>query len=535
VRHYIVYSSMDYILNYNNRMYVCVYYRPDYFSFWFGASKIGGKCALLNTNVTGEALMHSIEIATAGSRTRVLVADGELRPQVEQDRALFEKHNITVCFWDDVAEAISAQSVARPSRSMRSGVTMTDTFVFIYTSGTTGMPKAAKINHYRVICMAVPMANLARLRVGVRVYNCLPLYHTAGGMMCLGGALNTGATIVLRKKFSVKQFSSDCVKYNCTVFQYIGELCRYLCNSPIGPDEDKMKLTYAFGNGLRPDVWEKFKARFHVEHIVEFYGATEGTLALYNTTGRVGALGYIPPFADSLHPARLLVVSDECRDEPVRDASGRCVRCRPGQVGLFVSPFPKSKVLKWEGYSDKAASEKKILRNVFVEGDSYFNSGDLLSKDAEGLFYWSDRVGDTFRWRGENVSTAEVELAVMSPAAVAAAVVYGVCVAGCDGRAGMAAVVLAPGATSLAMLSDLVGVCSSLLPAYARPCFVRIIADVATTGTFKFQKGDLMKEGFDPILVGSDELYFCSWKKDPTFVAVDDALYARLVAGEVPL
>ena len=349
----------------------------------------------------------------------------------------------------------------------------------------------------------------------------------------LGSGIATGATVVLRRKFSVRNFVPDCVKYKCDVFQYIGELCRYLCNSPVNPDEEKMHLKCAFGNGLRPDIWEKFKSRFHVERIVEFYGATEGTLALYNSTGKVGALGYIPPFLDNIHPARLVVVSDECKEIPIRDEAGRCVRCKPGQVGLLISPIPKSAVLKWDGYSDKAASEKKLLSNVFSEGDQYFNSGDLLYKDEEGFYYWSDRVGDTFRWRGENVSTAEVEQKIMGLSVIQNAVVYGVEMVKCDGKAGMASIVLNPNSDILKALDDLTKMCYADIPAYARPYFIRIMPNVATTGTFKIQKNELTKQGYNPKLVGGDDLFFCSWKNGETFTAVTAEFYSRFMAGDI--
>lgn len=221
-------------------------------------------------------------------------------------------------------------------------------------------------------------------------------------MLGVGGALSTGACMILRKKFSARQFSSDCVKYKCNSAQYIGELCRYLINAPPSADDAKLRLDYAFGNGLRPDVWTKFQKRYNVKHIVEFYASTEGNFALFNATDHVGALGFVPRIVDFLYPVKIVKMDPERNDMPYRNAQGLCEFAKPDEVGLLIGVIDNKRVdRRFDGYTDSAATDKKVIRNAFKEGDCFFNSGDLVRRDIYGWFYWSDRTGDTFRWKGE--------------------------------------------------------------------------------------------------------------------------------------
>jgi fatty-acyl-CoA synthase len=287
------------------------------------------------------------------------------------------------------------------------------------------------------------------------------------------------------------------------------------------------RLRLCCGNGLRADTWEKFQERFAIPRILEFYAATEGNASLYNVEGKVGAVGRIPPFLASRFPLAL-VQFDAAAGEPVRDENGFCHRCATGEAGEAISRIPSRPSQAggdFEGYSDRAETERKILRNVFEPGDAWFRTGDLMRMDASGFYYFIDRIGDTFRWKGENVSTAEVAAAIGAFAGIKEVVVYGVRVPGTEGKAGMAAIVAD---VDLAALHEHL---ARQLPPYARPLFVRITDRVAATSTFKHAKTDLQREGFDPAAT-NDPLFFA----DPaakTYIRLDDELYALIQAGKV--
>jgi fatty-acyl-CoA synthase len=372
-------------------------------------------------------------------------------------------------------------------------------------------------------------AGLMDVQPADRMYNCLPLYHSVGGVVATGATLVGGGAVVLRERFSASGFWKDVAAERCTLFQYIGELCRYLLNSPRQEEESRHALRLACGNGLRGDVWTSFQERFHIPQILEYYAATEGNFSLYNCEGRVGAIGRIPPFLAHRLPVAL-VRFDVGAQAPLRDASGSCVRCTPGEVGEALGQIVASNELtRFEGYRDAAASAKKILRDVFTPGDAWYRTGDLMRQDAQGFFYFVDRVGDTFRWKGENVSTTEVEAVLASVPGVTEAAVYGVGIPGAEGRAGMAALVVAPDFDLVALREAL----GTRLPEYARPVFVRLVGAIEITGTFKLRKQELAAEGYDRARV-RDALFVDDTAR-AEYVALDAALYARLMAGGVRL
>ena len=275
------------------------------------------------------------------------------------------------------------------------------------------------------------------------MYDCLPMYHTAGGLVATGSVLLNGGSVVIREKFSAREFWDDVVRYECTLFQYIGELCRYLVHSPPNPNETRHRLRIACGNGLRPDLWEEFKTRFRIPHILEFYGATEGNVNIFNFEGKPGAVGRVPWFVAHRFPIAVVRFDVE-RQQPVRNAEGFCERCdanEPGEVIGRIVNDPERPGNRFEGYAAANQNENKVLHDVFEKGDAWFRTGDLMRKDERGYFYFVDRVGDTFRWKGENVSTSEVAEAINTFPGIADANVYGVTVVGRDGRAGMAAIV----------------------------------------------------------------------------------------------
>jgi len=363
------------------------------------------------------------------------------------------------------------------------------------------------------------------------MYNCLPMYHSVGGVVAIGAPLVAGGSVVIRERFSVSRFWDDITDNGCTLFQYIGELCRYLANSPPHPKETSHPLRLACGNGLRQDVWNGFQERFEIPKIIEFYSSTEGNFSLYNCEGKPGAIGRTPPFLQHRLPV-VLVKFDTDAGEPLRNADGFCERCAPDETGEALGKLPDDPAAfsgRFDGYTDKAASERKILRNVFAAGDAWYRTGDLMRKDRAGYFYFVDRVGDTFRWKGENVSTTEVEEAVAACPGVVEAVVYGVAVPGADGRAGMAALVTDADFDPAVLAAHL----AERLPDYARPLFLRLCPEIAATGTFKPQKQALARQGYDPAATG-DALYM--WDRaGGNFVALDDAMYARIQRSVVRL
>ncbi|NXW61115.1 S27A2 synthetase, partial [Eurystomus gularis] len=350
------------------------------------------------------------------------------------------------------------------------------------------------------------VANLGRL-CGLQpddvIYTTLPLYHSAGLLVGVGGCFEVGATCVLRSKFSASQFWDDCRRYDVTVIQYVGELMRYLCNTPKRPNDREHRVRMALGNGLRAEVWKEFLHRFGPISIWEFYGATEGNAGFINYTGKIGAVGRANAFLKCFASFELIKYNVE-NDEPVRDERGLCIPVRPGETGLLVIKITKN--TPFHGYAgDSKKTEKKILRDVLVKGDTFFNSGDLLMVDHERFIYFQDRVGDTFRWKGENVATTEVEATLAMVDFIQEVNVYGVSVPGCEGRCGMAAIRLKAGATFDG--DTFYTFTRTMLPSYAAPRFVRLQDALEITGTFKQCKSNLVKEGFDPNVI-RDPLFF---------------------------
>jgi fatty-acyl-CoA synthase len=372
-----------------------------------------------------------------------------------------------------------------------------------------------------------------------RMYDCLPMYHSVGGIVAIGAVLVHGGSVLIREKFSARQFWDDVTGFDCTLLQYIGELCRYLTQAPPHPREREHKIRLACGNGLRPDVWNTFKDRFRLPQILEFYAATEGNFSLYNAEGEPGAIGRIPPFLARRLPTALIAY-DIDRGEPVRAADGFCIRCPANQVGEAIGRISATTSLprlqaregaggRFEGYSNERDSQKKILRDVFEPGDAWFRTGDLMRRDERGFFYFVDRIGDTFRWKGQNVATCEVSQAVTECPGVAEANVYGVTVPGTDGRAGMAAIV----ADERFDLAQFRAHLDERLPDYARPLFLRILREMEVTATFKHKKSDLAHAGYDPSLT-DDAIYFNDVGRG-AFVRMDRTLFGRIQGGQIRL
>jgi fatty-acyl-CoA synthase len=426
----------------------------------------------------------------------------------------------------DLAQALKSVSPLRPDRkASRGGMTAKDVALYIFTSGTTGLPKAAKMTHMRVQLYMSGFAGSTGSLPSDRIYITLPLYHATGGLCALGAALLNGGSVVLKRRFSASHFWEEVAAEGCTMFVYIGELCRYLVNHEPSPDETRHKLRLAFGNGLRPDIWPVMKQRFRIPEILEFYGSTEGNVSLFNFDGREGAIGRAPKWLRKRFNVRLVQFDVEA-EKPVRGMNGFCIEAGPGQIGECIGKIGGDARGEYTGYVDKAASEKKVLRDVFEKGDAWFATGDLMKSDADGYLYFVDRIGDTFRWKGENVSTNEVAERLQAAPGVKEATVYGVAVDGADGRAGMAALVI-DGAFDAKGFAEHV---AAELPTYARPLFVRIMPEIDTTGTFKVRKMDLVADGYDPAKV-KGPLFFHDPKRG--YVKVTKGVYDKIAQGAV--
>jgi fatty-acyl-CoA synthase len=505
--------------------------RPEYMAIWLGIASVGGVVSLINTNLRGASLRHCIDIVAP---KHVIVAAelcDDVRPALTQIacRAKIWSHGSDDFAWID--RDVEKFAAGPLSEAERRGVTIADRALHIYTSGTTGLPKAANVSHHRLMQWSFWFAGLMNTGPDDRMYDCLPMYHSVGGIVATGAALVRGGSVVIRERFSAHDFWDDVVDWDCTLFQYIGELCRYLVNAPQRPREKQHRLRVCCGNGLRADVWEKFQNRFAIPRILEFYAATEGNVSLYNVEGKIGAIGRVPSFLAHRFPLALLK-SDPATNEPAREKNGFCAHCATGEVGEAVGKIHDGAAhaaAPFEGYSNAIESEKKILRNVFERGDAWYRTGDLMRADAGGYFYFVDRIGDTFRWKGENVATSEVAAAITAFPGVTEATVYGVAVPGTEGAAGMAALVV-DGKLDLQQFREHL---ARALPSYARPLFLRIQDRIAVTATFKHQKSDLVRDGFDPAAM-ADAIYF----DDPSqraYVRLDEPIYERIKAGKVRL
>ncbi len=481
--------------------------RAEYLASWIGIIRAGGTAALINTHLTGRPLAHCIKISASSH----MIMGAEMAEQYDGARDLLEAppevwaQGGAVQGCKDMDEALAEAPEESFVAEQAEKPALRDDAVYIYTSGTTGNPKAARISHYRMLQIMTAFDSIAQAKRGDRVYIVLPLYHSAGGLCAVGMGLFNGGAVILRRRFSGSAFWSDVVKYRATVFQYIGELCRYLLLAPPDEQETAHKLRFVVGNGLRPEIWADFQERFKIPRICEFYGATEGNVSFFNDGGKTGAIGWMPLWVFRRAPMALARFDIET-EEPVRGEDGFCIRCDSGEAGEALGQIiddPSQPTQKFEGYVGKKETEGKIMRDVFAAGDAWFRTGDLLRHDNEGYFYFVDRIGDTFRWKGENVATSEVAEALSVFAGVQEANVYGVQIKGTDGRAGMASLV-SEGDVDLGKLHEHL---AASLPVYARPLFLRMQKTMDTTGTFKHRKVELVKEGFDPSAI-TEPLFF---------------------------
>ncbi|XP_019119427.2 long-chain fatty acid transport protein 1 [Larimichthys crocea] len=504
---------------------------------WLGLAMVGIEAALINYNLRQKSLLHCVSVSGARAMvfgTEMREAVSEVSDSLQPGMVLFSSgdrdNEVKLCGLQVQSLDTLLEHAPKHPPHYRSRKEFNDRLFYIYTSGTTGMPKAAVVVHSRYFRIASFGFHSFGFRHDDILYNCLPLYHSAGTIMGVGQCLLFGLTVVVRRKFSGSRFWDDCVKHNCTALIYIGEICRYLLAQPFHPSEAHHRVRVAIGNGLRPAVWEEFVRRFRIQRIGEFYGATECNCSLINIDGKVGACGFNSRILPSFYPIRLVRVQ-EGTGELLRDSKGLCIPCLPGEPGMLVGRINHTDPLRrFDGYVDKDSNNKKIARNVFKMGDSVYVSGDMLVMDEYGYIYFRDRSGDTFRWRGENVSTTEVEGTLSGLLGHTDVAVYGVSVPGVEGKAGMAAIGHTGGQFDFdAFLIAL----QKALPSYARPVFLRLMPSVDTTGTFKIQKTRLQREGYKP-QDSSEEIYFLN-SRAGRYEAVTDELYSAITEGRACL
>jgi fatty-acyl-CoA synthase len=487
------------------------------------AVKCGAISGMLNYHQRGAVLKHSLGLLSAS----VVVVDPDFVDPITDSGADTD----ALVTLDEFKRLAETAPTANPATT--AAVLAKDKAFYIFTSGTTGMPKASVMTHYRWLRALAGFGGLGmRLTSNDTLYCCLPLYHNNALTVALSAVLNSGATLALGKSFSASKFWDEVIQYDATAFVYIGEICAYLLNQPPKDTDRKNKVRVIAGNGLRPSIWDEFTERFGIDRVCEFYAASEGNTAFVNVLNLAKTTGICPtPVA--------FVEYDGDTGEPVRDEKGRVRKVRNGEPGLLLSKV--SNFQPFDGYTDKKESEKKLVRNAFRDGDVWFNTGDLMRSQGFGHAAFTDRLGDTFRWKGENVATTEVEAALSADPQVEEATVFGVEVPGTSGRAGMAAIQLREGEEFDG--KGLAKEAYERLPGYAVPLFVRVVKELAHTSTFKSQKVDLRKQGYgagsnedgegeDDVEI-DDPIYVLSGK-DEGYVEFYDEYPDEVKAGKKP-
>nr|XP_054768787.1 long-chain fatty acid transport protein 6-like [Lytechinus pictus] len=501
---------------------------PAFIWTLLGFCKLGVTCALLNVNLRSKSLLHCLQISEAN--TLVTVAGKSTEQALDEVMSDLKERQISVWHLEPefpVPEERSEDDL-NPTRDVRNGLNIRDSLAYIYTSGTTGLPKASRLSHYKMLAGGF-MLETFKMNNDDVMYLTLPLYHVSALFIGLSNIINAGATCVLRRKFSASNFWSDCRKNDVTMFMYIGELFRYLVAQPKNDLDAVNKVRLAIGNGLGADIWEEICNRFRIERIVELYGATEANFGLMNLDNTVGSVGRWPPILQAVCKIELIQCDYET-SQPIRDDKGRCIPVGPGETGLLVCPV--NRIFPLDGYVGcKSLMEKKLIRDVRKEGDVFFNTGDLLIRDKNYNLYFKDRIGDTFRWKGENVATTEVSQTLNELPEIMESSVYGVNVPGHYGKAGMAALSLNPGSDfSPAVTYKHV---TSLLPNYACPRFIRIMKQLEHTATFKQKKTGLVQDGFDPTVV--PEPIFVFDQTLETYVLLDKEVHENILNGNMRL
>lgn len=474
--------------------------RPEMLASVIGLAKLGVTIALLNTSQVGKVLAHSINLVKP---IAVIVGD-ECHAAIAEIR---DELNIAADRFHWFADQPTQQNPGQAPEGFINLAEVIDTFpkfnpstthivqgkdglFYIYTSGTTGLPKAVIFTNSRWTLAYGTYGHVLNLGTEDVMYCTLPLYHATGMVVCWCGVIAGAGTFAIRRKFSTSSFWKDVQKFDASAIGYVGELCRYLMDAPSSELEKGHRVKKMIGNGMRPNIWDKFKNRFGIEEVLELYASSEGNVGFSNVFNFDNTVGFSPtPYA--------IVEFDKDKNEPVRDVKGHCKRVKKGTTGLLIGKITRRS--PFDGYTDPEKNKSVIMKDVFCKGDVYFNTGDLVRDIGFRHAQFVDRLGDTFRWKGENVSTTEVENMLTEYDKIVEAVVYGVEIPNTNGRAGMAAITLKPEAElNDTDLKEMLSCFKKCLPAYSVPVFLRIQQQVETTGTFKYQKNKLKEQAFDP-------------------------------------
>ena len=486
-------------------------------------SKIGVVPALLNYQLSGKALAHCVNISDVAH----VIMDVDMASQWKASKKQVEGNpKVWAAFgevkgYDSFDAAISEMRPDRPAKSERAGLIASGQAMKMFTSGTTGLPKAAKVTHVRAQNYLRGIGTGAKAKASDRMMMVLPMYHATGGLVGCGAMLTYGGAVVIIPKFSASKFWDDAVEHGATMFTYVGELCRYLLDQPALSDDANNPVRKMVGNGLRPNVWMPFKKRFGVEEIVELYAASDGNIGFTNIFNFDNTVGFSPM-------SWALVEYDKEKEEPVRGPDGFMRKVQKGGQGLLIAEINDKAPL--DGYTDPEKTKKVVMTDVFEKGDRWFNTGDMLRDIGFGHTQFVDRLGDTFRWKGENVSTTEVENIVSGYPQISEAVVYGVEIPNTNGRAGMASITPAVPLEELDF-KHLCGYLKENLPAYAVPLFLRIKEQMETTGTFKYQKSHLKEQAFDPSKTNGEAVYALLPGSDE-YVEVNDEVLSGINNGD---
>jgi citronellyl-CoA synthetase len=506
--------------------------RPELLVTILAVAKVGAISALLNTSQTRDTLVHSVNLVTPVA----IIVGEELVPaylavrdrvSIKADRTWFVADQDTSRQPGIAPEGfINLMTVSlddsndNPASSQR--IFFDDPCFYIYTSGTTGLPKAGVFKHGRWMRSSASFGMIALdMHPDDVVYCTLPLYHATGLCVCWGSAVSGASGFAIRRKFSASRFWHDVRKYRATTIGYVGELCRYLVDQPPSVDDSRHAVTKMIGNGLRPGAWNEFKTRFAVNHICELYAASDGNIGFTNILNFDNTIGF------SLMSWEL-VAYDHDSGAPIRQTNGLMRKVAKGEQGLLLAKIDDKAPL--DGYTDPQKTARVVLHDVFAKGDRYFNTGDLLRNIGFGHAQFVDRLGDTYRWKGENVSTTEVENILLQHPLISEAVAYGVEIRNTNGRAGMAAITPSESLATLDF-SELLAFARQQMPAYAVPLFLRVKVKMETTGTFKYQKTRLKDEAFDPGRTGDDPIF--AWLPGTqTYVQVTQQLLSDIHGGK---
>ena len=505
--------------------------RPEFLATVIGLAKIGVVSALVNTSQTNKVLTHSINLVKpfaviAGEEVQDAILNVHEDLNIQADRFFWFANQETLkdagqapTHFNNLADKIQKSAKFNPATTQQ--ITGSDGLFYIYTSGTTGLPKAVVFRNGRWMLAYGTYGHILDLKQDDVMYSTLPLYHATGLVVCWCGVLAGQSAFAIRRKFSKSHFWEDVRKFDVSAIGYVGELCRYLMDAPPSAQDRQHRVTKMIGNGMRPTIWDEFKQRFGVKEVLELYASSEGNVGFSNVFNFDNTVGFSPmPYA--------VVQFDKDQNAPVLDKDGHCIKVKKGEVGLLIGQITARS--PFDGYTDPEKNKSSILHNVFKKGDSYFNTGDLVRDIGFRHAQFVDRLGDTFRWKGENVSTTEVENMVSEYEKISEAVVYGVEIPNTNGRAGMASITLKEGAElEQNDLSQMVQQFKRELPAYAVPVFLRVQQQVETTGTFKYSKNKLKEEGFNPDLA-KDDLYVLL-PNEAQYCLIDSEIYGKIQAS----